>query len=334
MIAQLDSNYFKTRPTKIFTRLFSYFLVEGRPVTAPGRFINPITFLFLKVYATAFGIRKKELSPIFILGTGRSGTTLLGKILSIHKDVAYLNEPKAIWHEVFKNEDLIGNFTSKAGKYRLDPNSITPIQRRRLNGIYSAILAVTRNSRVVDKYPELIFRYDFVKKIFPNAKFVVISRNGIDTAGSIASWSKRNQISKVNLTENWWGKNHRKWEYLVDQIVKHDRDLKPIHNEISNMKDDVNRGAVEWIVTMNEALQLLEKNKEILLVTYESLIKTPEYVMKNIYSFCELNDDLKSVEYAKLQINSNEKKYELTTLSPLLRKIIDRISVEIEAKLN
>ena len=33
MVAQLDSLYIKTRPTKVVSRLISYGLFEGRPLT-------------------------------------------------------------------------------------------------------------------------------------------------------------------------------------------------------------------------------------------------------------------------------------------------------------
>ena len=50
MIAQLNSHYIKTRPTKALTRLVSYAFFEGRPATTKGRWINPLVFSFLKVY--------------------------------------------------------------------------------------------------------------------------------------------------------------------------------------------------------------------------------------------------------------------------------------------
>ena len=42
MIPQIDRRYVKERPTKLFSRLVSYALFEGRPLTTKGRWINPL----------------------------------------------------------------------------------------------------------------------------------------------------------------------------------------------------------------------------------------------------------------------------------------------------
>ena len=107
MVAQLDRLYVSTRPTKAYSRLVSYLLFEGRPLTTKGQWINPLV-------AAHFGLEKRlpqfrqVKQPVFILGTGRSGTTILGLILSLHRDVGFLNEPKALWHSVNPADDLIG----------------------------------------------------------------------------------------------------------------------------------------------------------------------------------------------------------------------------------
>jgi hypothetical protein len=40
--------------------------------------------------------------------------------------------------------------------------------------MYGAYLALTGTTRVIDKYPELVFRVDFVRALFPEAKFLLI----------------------------------------------------------------------------------------------------------------------------------------------------------------
>ena len=117
MIAQLDKAYISLRKRKVWSRLWAYFGFEGRPLTTKGRWINTLVFGFFNVLQLLPRLKRVE-QPIFIIGTGRSGTTILGKILSIHKDVGYLNEPKAIWHFAYKNEDINGNYTRKSAKYR------------------------------------------------------------------------------------------------------------------------------------------------------------------------------------------------------------------------
>lgn len=324
MIAQLDKNYLKTRPTKIIVRLISYLFIEGRPLTGPGRFINPLTFLVLKFFSVLFKGKNDSIAPIFILGTGRSGTTILGKILSIHRDIAYLNEPKAIWHEVFGNEDIIGNFTENQGSYRLSEDEATKASVRRMHSIYRSISRFTLCKRVVDKYPELIFKYDLVKKVFPKASFILITRNGLDTAGSIASWSKRNATKHSSGKDDWWGRNDRKWQYLVDQILPSDPLLSKHKEVIREFKDNKSRGAVEWVVTMNEYFKLSERNAEILMVKYEDLIEKPETVIEAISENCNLPTDEKVMEYVKLQLSNKLKHYDYE-LDDFLSAAVDEV---------
>ena len=48
-------------------------------------------------------------SPILIVGSPRSGTTLLGKILSSHPEVAYWEEPRTIWSQghAWRGDDVL-----------------------------------------------------------------------------------------------------------------------------------------------------------------------------------------------------------------------------------
>lgn len=44
--------------------------------------------------------------------------------------------------------------------------------------------------RVVEKYPEAIYRVPFVQAIFPDAKFILLVLNGLDVVRSVGSWSE------------------------------------------------------------------------------------------------------------------------------------------------
>ncbi|MGD1917863.1 MAG: sulfotransferase, partial [Pleurocapsa sp.] len=88
MVAQIDNLYIKTSLSKTLSRLLSYGLFEGRPLTTKGQWINPLIF---KLFAIAKKLPqlKKVRKPIFVIGTGRSGTTILGVVLSMHKQIGF-----------------------------------------------------------------------------------------------------------------------------------------------------------------------------------------------------------------------------------------------------
>ena len=300
MIAQINSDYIKTRPMKALTRLVSYALFEGRPVTTKGRWINPLVFSLLKMFAANNNRYKSVEKPIFILGTGRSGTTILGIVLSMHKDIGYLNEPKALWHLIHPHEDIIGNYSRADAKYRLTAEDATYEMRQRASQMFGAYLTATRSKRLVDKYPELIFRVDFVRALFPDARFIFLVRNGWDTCHSIATWSKRLGVHVNSEKHDWWGVNDRKWGLIAEQLVKTDSVFAEIADEIKHFERHLDRAAIEWVVTMREGLRLMQAASDYIhLVRFEDLTLEPDKTLTALCNFCELPTDNTFHEYAR-----------------------------------
>ena len=50
-----------------------------------------------------FSLKKQNhvFAPVFSIGCGRSGTTILGNTLSQHPDIKYLNERRDVWHRAY-----------------------------------------------------------------------------------------------------------------------------------------------------------------------------------------------------------------------------------------
>ncbi len=300
MIAQINPLYIQTRPTKVLTRLMSYAFFEGRPVTTKGRWINPLVFSILKKVAANSSRYRPVKKPVFILGTGRSGTTILGIVLSMHREVGYLNEPKAMWHLIHPHEDIIGNYSRSPAKYHLTAEEATDEMRRRAAQMFGAYLTITRSERLVDKYPELIFRVDFVRALFSDARFIFLVRNGWDTCHSIATWSKRLGVHVNGEKHDWWGVEDRKWLLLVEQLVKTDPIFSEIADEIKHFERHLDRAAIEWIVTMREGGRLLETFPECThLVRFEDLTAEPDETLSALCDFCELPEDPTFREYAR-----------------------------------
>ena len=300
MIAQINPNYIRTRPMKALTRLMSYALFEGRPVTTKGRWINPLVLSLLKTISTNNRKYKPVEKPIFILGTGRSGTTILGIVLSMHTEIGYLNEPKAIWHLIHPHEDIIGNYSQSDAKYRLTAEEATDEMRQRARQMFGAYLKTTCSERLVDKYPELIFRVDFVRALFPDARFIFLVRNGWDTCHSIANWSKRLGREVNGEKHDWWGVNDRKWQLLVKQLVKIDPLFSEIADEIKHFEQHLDRAAIEWMVTMQEGLRLMRAASDCMhLIRFEDLTAKPDEILAALCDFCELPVDNKFSEYAQ-----------------------------------
>jgi hypothetical protein len=298
MIAQLDPLYIRIRPWKLWNRMMSYSLFEGRPLTTRGRWINPLVFAHFALEKRLPALRRVE-KPLFILGTGRSGTTVLGMVLSMHRDVGFLNEPKALWHAIRPDEDLIGSYTRGPARYRLDREDAAAEVVRSAHRLFGAYLALSGARRVADKYPELIFRVPFVKAIFPDAKFLFLVRNGWDTCHSIEGWSNRLGTQEGSEVHDWWGADRRKWNLLLDQIVPGHPDLAPHRDLMRSWTSQTDMAAVEWIVTMREGGRLVrEYPRDVLQVSYEALCSGPRAVMEQIREFADLRADEAPFRYA------------------------------------
>lgn len=278
--------------------MISYTMFEGRPVTTKGQWINPIVFANMRIAKTGL-LKKKVKQPMFILGTGRSGTTILGIVMSMHRHVAFLNEPKALWFSVFKNEDLIGSYSRGKALYEMNASHVSENDIKKMHNIFGYYLATVFSARVLDKYPELIFRMEFVKKIFPDFKALFLYRNGWDTAISSAGWSDIHGEQKGGETHNWWGVNNRKWILMCDQLVAKDDDLKAHYREIREFTNEVDKSVVEWILSMKYGSEACKKYPEhVMPVRYEDLAAKPEQTLKAICEFCNLPYDPKLYRYA------------------------------------
>lgn len=328
MAAQLDKFYFRTGIRNVATRLVAYFFFEGRPLTTKGRWINPFVFASFRFYALFFQLKKVD-KLAYVVGTGRSGTTILSNILGVHRKIGFLNEPKAIWHYVLKQEDVIGSYTMKPSYFRLNHLGIDKKQTNLIRKIYGAFLFFSGRSVVLDKYPELIFRVTTVKTLLPAARFIFIVRNGWDTVQSISNWSEKHGASSDGHIHDWWGVDDRKWIYMVEQLVAKDNELSPFVDEIREFSDHRYRAIVEWVLAMKEGLLHMEQEQDsMLMIKYEALTADPAIGLQEILDFLGLKEDPKMMEYANCVIKEN-KPYPTFEMPVFLFEEFERISTKL-----
>lgn len=298
MIAQVDRKYLSYGLGRTIRRIISYGLYEGRPLTTRGQIINPLVFAWLRLLAALPGTPKVD-RPIFIMGLGRSGTTILGILLSLHRSIGYLNEPKALWHVIDVRQDVNGNYSSTGAQFRLGAEDVCPDIKLRAHRLFGRYLALSGANRVVDKYPELIFRVPYVRKLFPDAKFVFITRNGRDVIASVVKWSERRGIESGSHTDDWWGRDDLKWNYLREQLILTDRTYQSVWPLATPDLNHADRSALEWIVTMREGLTQTQRFPEaVIRIGYEALLANPTEELAKLQRFCDLAPDPIVADYA------------------------------------
>lgn len=298
MAAQIDRKMILLRPFKAVGRLLSWALIEGRPLTTRGRWINPVVFGLYRA-AQIFPSSLAARHPVYVVGTGRSGTTILGKILSVHRDVLFLNEPKALWHYSYADEDIIGSYSKTPGRIRLNHQDADPTIASRLTRVYATALRLMGSKRVVDKYPEIVFRIDFVLRLLPMAKFIAITRDGVDTCASVSAWSEKHQTHTDGVRSDWWGENDRKWLTLVAELVPEHQDLRELSEILATTVDNRDRAAVEWIVSMREIRAASARNSSLATISYEALCADADKTLEAVLQHCTLASDKKVNTYAK-----------------------------------
>ena len=323
MVAQINMKFARARPWKVWPRMMAYLLFEGRPLTTRGRWINPLVFAGFRLWAV-LPLGNRNHRPVFILGVGRSGTTVLGTILALHRDVGYLNEPKALWQAALGDDDLIGSYCKRPGRYRMSATDAGATASKRLRRFYGAYLRLSASRRVVDKYPELLFRAGLVDAVFPGARKIVLVRNGADTCQSIAAWSRRNG----RATDDWWGRDGRKWRELVDQLIRPDKFFASALAEIEALTHHLDMAAVEWIVTMREALALQKSDENLMFVRFERLTAQPRQTIADILDFCDLRADEKTLAYAQ-QTLRKPAPYPTPEFPPKIQKLFDVTMAEL-----
>jgi len=328
MIAQLDPAYVRARPWKCWSRLLAYTVFEGRPLTTKGQWINPLVLSAHRAWAK-LPLSSVKPDPVFILGLGRSGTTILGKILGLHAELGFLNEPKALWHAALGDDDLVGSYSEVTGRYRMTAKDCTARNAHALRRSYAAFAALSRSKRILDKYPELLFRTEFLDATFPNNRKLVITRNCWDAIGSITHWSARHSDSGPKGLDDWWGRDDRKWIALRDQILRPDPYFSGIAAILNHLTRHEDRAALEWVATMQEALRLRDTGaKSLLMLRYEDLVRDPATTLQSAMRFCDLPLDHKVLHYAACVLRPAEPRAR-PRLHPQITPLVTQTMVQL-----
>jgi Sulfotransferase family len=184
-------------------------------------------------------------APIFIIGCGRSGTSLLGDLLSGHPAVSYLFEPYHLWAAIEPATDFIQLYSRGQHHCLLEASSVTVKARHRFRRLMSPPPGFT----LVEKSPINALRIGYLDAMAPGARFVHIVRDGVDVARSIERMAARTRRLAFRPPINdWWGVGGAKWAALERDGFK----AGYYPQEVCQLTTDAQRGAYEWLVCQRE----------------------------------------------------------------------------------
>lgn len=267
-------------------------------------------------------------TPIFILGQARSGTSLIYNMLSLTKSFNYLTPYHIIFYDqiihnhINKREDFVKNqfenylkkhniidrvidkirinadlaeeyqflLLQKAGSRQIEPKSLPVfIEMAR------KIQFISENSKpLLIKTPSDFSNFIFIKKAFPNAKFIFIHRhplrilNSTRIAGRDLYYNKSLYYAILDMDYNGVHKNPLS-RYLIKKYYSKSSilglifDTRKLVKAIKNFLNNINKLSMEDYIN----------------VKYEDLCKDPNKTIDEIMNFLSLKSREK-IDYKSL----------------------------------
>jgi len=115
--------------------------------------------------------------PIFIVGSPRSGTTLAVNLFATHPDLANWSEGGRLWDPVhYHDPDAEHYWTAE---------DATPARMRRLHRWCEWYRQSQGKARFVNKHPRNSLRIGYLRRAFPDARFIHVIRDGRAVVSSI-----------------------------------------------------------------------------------------------------------------------------------------------------
>ncbi len=241
--------------------------------------------------------------PIILIGTHRSGTTWLGEVFSQHPRLAYAVEPRHIW--------TFGN--SYTPDDLLTEQHATPRVVSHIHNAFANFVRDRGKDRLCEKTPSNCLRLRFIHAIYPNARILLVIRDGRSVLRStdeiLASGVPMSRIiSRARQTPL------REWPAYAGQTAS------TIYRKVTGQKlnywgprppgwrdwlrtdpPDVVM-AKQWAATISHALDdadfLTTQGQPVFKFRYEDLMKDPRRIVTEICAFAQLDKPDPVIDFA------------------------------------
>jgi hypothetical protein len=251
--------------------------------------------------------KKNTKDTLIITGAPRSGTSLLGKLISTLGEIEYHFEPPLVWVlsgllsmkaispsvaslllQLYLHEELfIESVHGRKANLRPGDDSLVlnSIPWAELNLRWQVIrnrddavrYIADKKLRLALKMPSVVDAIPFFKEALPESKFIIIMRDGRDVVRSII---KKGWLSNDGLEENYWPYkviDGKKIPHLVEDSMA---------IQWGNM-NEATRACYLWRRDAEFALQARESGlgDRLHILSYEELRQNPSAIMDELAQF-------------------------------------------------
>jgi hypothetical protein len=238
---------------------------------------------------------KKINCPIFIVGCPRSGTTFLGRVISSHPEVYFLNEPCWLWSLIEAKCDIWGCLRNpNKGVLLLSERDYEYSKADLLSRSLEYLRVEAKKSILLEKTPENAARMGWINKMLPDCKFIHIIRHPNDVA---LSWEK--------AIVSWYGEEGWGKAPYCRALKRHAQINEDFHRYLEISVDNYDRGLAIWNFFVKQACKMgrsLPRNRYIE-VRYEEFVKDPVDIMERLFRFISLPYAKNTIEYVHAEIS-------------------------------